>query len=496
MFFITLAVEKSQKERDILSRFKTGILLFFVLFTLVISCTGPGRPSRRADVGEFRNIDLPEILQRKKLIVLTNFNATDYFIYRGNPMGYQYDLIHEFSDALGIDFEIIAENDLAKSFSNLKTGKCDVLALNLTVTKERGKFVKFTTAHSKSRQILVQHKPENWESMKLSEIEHSVIRNQLDLAGKTIYVQNNSSYATRLKNLSDEIGDSINIIEIDEDVEELIRKVAEGEIEYTVCDENLAKVNQTFYPEIDINTAISFPQYLAWAVRKEGSEQLLDTLNSWIRSFKKTKKYTLIYNRYFKNSKTGLMAKRSIAFVGNGMLSPYDKLIRQYSDSLNWDWRLLASMIYQESGFYPKAVSWVGAFGLMQLMPGTAKYYGVTISSSPEKNIDAGVQYLKWLNEIFEDKVKYREERLKFVLASYNVGLGHVLDARALAKKYGKDPEIWDENVEVFILKKSDPKYYLDPVVRFGYCRGEETYNYVKKILERYNDYENIIALN
>ena len=82
------------------------------------------------------------------------------------------------------------------------------------------------------------------------------------------------------------------------------------------------------------------------------------------------------------------------------------------------------------------------------------------------------------------------------MLASYNVGLGHVLDARALAKKYGKDPEIWDGNVEEFILKKSDPKYYLDPVVRFGYCRGEETYNYVKNILERYNDYENIIALN
>ncbi len=479
-----------------MSRFKIGVLSLLLLSVLYFSCTGPGRPSRRAGSGEPGYIDLPDILQRKKLIVLTNFNATDYFIYRGEPMGYQYDLIHEFSDALGIDFEIIAENDLEKSFNYLESGKCDLLALNLTVTKDRSKLVQFTIPHSKSRQILVQRKPENWESMKPRELNSSVIRNQLDLAGKTIYVQKNSSYATRLRNLSDEIGDSIIVIEVDDDVEKLIKEVAKGEIKYTVCDENLAKVNQTFYPEIDINTAISFPQYLAWAVRKEGAKQLLDTLNNWLRSFKNTDKYTKIYNRYFENSKTGLMVKRSMKFVGEGQLSPYDNLIRKYSDSLNWDWRLLASMIYQESGFYPKAVSWVGAFGLMQLMPSTAKYYGVSIKSPPEKNIEAGVQYLKWLEEIFEDKVRYREERIKFVLASYNVGLGHVLDARALAKKYGKDPEIWDDNVEEFILKKSDPKYYLDPVVRFGYCRGEETYNYVKNILERYNDYENIIALN
>lgn len=479
-----------------MSRFKIGVLSLLLLSGLYFSCTGPGRPSRRAGYRDSGIIDLPDILQRKKLIVLTNFNATDYFIYRGEPMGYQYDLIHEFSDALGIDFEIIAENDLEKSFHYLESGKCDLLALNLTVTKERSKLVQFTIPHSKSRQILVQRKPENWKSMKPLELNSSVIRNQLDLAGKTIYVQKNSSYVTRLRNLSDEIGDSIIIKEVDEDVEKLIKEVAKGKIKYTVCDENLAKVNQTFYPEIDINTAISFPQYLAWAVRKEGSKQLLDTLNTWLRSFKKTKKYTKIYNRYFENSKTGLLVKRSVKFVGDGQLSPYDDLIRKYSDSLNWDWRLLASMIYQESGFYPKAISWVGAFGLMQLMPSTARYYGVSIHSPPEKNIEAGVQYLKWLEEIFEDKVRYREERIKFVLAAYNVGLGHVLDARALAKKYGKDPEIWDDNVEVFILKKSDPKYYLDPVVRFGYCRGEETYNYVKDILERYNDYENIIALN
>lgn len=476
--------------------FKARIIILLFILGLAISCSGPGKPFRKVKQPKSTNNDLPEIRERNRLMVLTNFNATDYFIYRGKPMGYQYDLIHELSDALGIDFEIVVENDLEKSFDYLESGRVDLLALNLTITKERSKFLKFTDPHTKTRQILVQRKPENWEELRKESIDISVIRNQLDLAGKTIYVQRNSSFSSRLHNLSEEIGDSIHIVETDETVETLISKVVSGEIDYTVCDENMARVNQTFYPIIDIQTAISFPQRHAWAVRKNDTMQLFDTINFWLKSFKKTKKYANIYNRYFKNPKTGLMANTGMIYVGNGILSPYDSLIRQYSDSLSWDWRLLASMIYQESGFLPNAVSWVGAFGLMQLMPSTADYYRVTKNSIPERNIEAGVKYLQWLDEIFQDKVTYREERLKFVLGSYNVGLGHVLDARALARKYDKDPEIWDDNVEIFLLKKSDPKYYLDPVVRFGYCRGQETYDYVRKILARYDDYKNIIALN
>ena len=477
--------------------FKTRILILFATFGLIISCSGPGKPFTKVNQEKSAKVDLPEIRERNKLIVLTNFNATDYFIYRGKPMGYQYDLIHELADALGIDFEIVVVNDLEKSFDYLESGRVDLLALNLTITKERSKFLRFTTPHTKTRQILVQRRPEDWEGLREDYIEPSVIRNQLDLAGKTIHVQRNSSFSSRLYNLSEEIGDSIHIIESDETFETLIAKVVTGEIDYTVCDENMAKVNQTFYPNIDIQTAISFPQRHAWALRMEDTNQLFDTINAWLKDFKTTLRYTYIYNKYFRNPKTGLMAESGMMlYVGEGVLSPYDSLIRQYSDSLNWDWRLLASMIYQESGFLPDAVSWVGAFGLMQLMPSTADYYSVTRHSVPERNIEAGVKYLQWLDEIFQDKVTLREERLKFVLGSYNVGLGHVLDARALARKYDKDPEIWDDNVEIFLLKKSDPKYYLDPVVRFGYCRGQETYDYVRKILARYDDYKNIIALN
>jgi len=470
------------------------ILGLCIIAGACLFCSGPGTQDK--DHRKKVHIDLPEIRERNKIIALTDFNATNYFIYRGEPMGYQYDLLHELADALEMDLEVIVENDLSRSFEMLEDGRTDLLALNLTVTKERNQFLKFTIPHTESRQVLVQRRPEQWWAMHPERVEQTMLRNQLDLAGKTVYVQKNSSFASRLKSLSEEIGDSIHIVEVEEPHEKLISMVAKGDIDYTISDENMARVNQTFYRNIDIATAVSFPQNLAWAVRKEGSDQWLETINEWLSQFKKTTRYALIYNKYFKNSRTGIMAESGMIYQGNDILSEYDQILKKYSDTLQWDWRLLASMVYQESRFYPDTVSWVGAYGLMQLMPATAKRYGVSKKSPPEKNVEAGVNYLMWLDDVLKDQITDSSERLKFVLASYNVGLGHVLDARRLAVKYGKDPNRWTDHVDEFILKKSNPEYYLDPVVSFGYCRGEEAYNYVREILNRYEHYKNIIALN
>jgi len=155
---------------------------------------------------------------------------------------------------------------------------------------------------------------------------------------------------------------------------------------------------------------------------------------------------------------------------------------------LNWDWRLLASMIYQESEFDPAEKSWAGARGLMQLMPKTAEAYGGTDLNDPENNITAGTNFIKWLENYWQE-IPDTQERLKFVLASYNAGQGHISDARKLAEKFGKDNDIWNENVDEFILKKSKKEFYDDEVVSYGYCRGEEPYNYVREILERYEEY-------
>jgi len=153
----------------------------------------------------------------------------------------------------------------------------------------------------------------------------------------------------------------------------------------------------------------------------------------------------------------------------------------------------VASVVYQESRFEPQATSWMGAYGLMQLMPGTAEIYGVDSMSPPEENLSAGISYLKSIDGRFADIVEDPNERKKFVLAAYNVGIAHVFDARRLAEKYGRDPNIWDDNVDFFLLNKSDPKYYNDSVVYYGYCRGDEPFKYVNDILYRYEHYLNVI---
>lgn len=462
-------------------RFIVFCSLFILLF---FSCTPRKEKSEE--------ICVPPYIERGKLVAITDYNSTSYFIYRGEPMGYQYELLNLFAQHLGVRLEILVSNDLRESFEVLLSGECDVLALNLTVTKERSRLVDFTKPFIQTRQVLVQKKPAKWQMLSERELEASLIRNQLDLAGKTIHVQKNSAYAARLHNLSEEIGDTINIVEVPYESEQLITMVAEGEIEYTVSDENIARVNQTYYPEIDIQTAVSFPQNLAWAV-KRGDNQLREEINTWLEGFSGTIESQLLYAKYFRNPRSARFIRSDYFALTSGRISPYDDLIKKYSEEIGWDWRLLASLIYQESRFYPEAESWAGAAGLMQLMPSTAERFGVNMISDPEQNIAAGVKFIKWLDDILSDRLMDESERLKFILASYNVGLGHVLDARALARKNNKDPDVWTGSVDYFLLNKSNPEYYLDPVVRHGYCRGEEPYKYVTEILERYDHYRNIV---
>jgi membrane-bound lytic murein transglycosylase F len=337
--------------------------------------------------------------------------------------------------------------------------------------------------------VLIQQKPSEDDTY-----SNTIIRNQLDLAGKTVYVQENSAYVTRLKSLANEIGDSIHIVEIpDYEVEQLIALVANGEIPYTVCDDNLARINQNFYDNIDVETAISFPQKIAWADRPNSSD-LKDVVDNWLINFKKTNQYKRIYRKYFINKRSTHLVNSSFHSIKGGRVSAYDAIIKEESEKHNFDWRLIAALIYQESRFLPEVESWAGAIGLMQLMPQTAKSFGVEKITSPQDNIQGGLKFLIWLDKRFEDIITNPDERLKFVLASYNVGPGHVEDAMRLAEKNNKNPHIWDDNVDYYLLNKSKPSFYNDPVVKYGYCRGEEPFHYVNDILERYTHYKNVIS--
>lgn len=439
------------------------------------------------------SLDLDAIKERGKLIAVTDFNSTNYFIYKGEPMGFNYELLRSFSDYIGIDLEIITENNLQHTFDMLNSGEVDLIAIGLTVNSSRKKNMLFTEPILETRQVLVQRKPVKWRSFTADDLEKNVIRNQLGLAGKTIYVQEGSSHVERLTTMASEIGDSINIIEVPYVSEQLIAHVANGEIDYTICDENTAMVNATYYPDIDVNTPVSFPQNLAWGVRKKNSDILLSELNRWISSYKKTKSYALLYAKYFKNSRSSRIIKSDYYALNTGKVSQFDDMIKEYSDSIKWDWRLLASLVCQESRFRPNVKSWAGAYGLMQIMPITARNFGIDITASPENNMKAGTLYINWLHTIFDEKIPDENERIHFILAAYNAGPGHVLDAMKLAEKNGKDPHKWDDNVAVWLLKKSEPQYFNDDVVKSGYFRGTESVAFVSEILDRYGHYKNVI---
>lgn len=463
------------------------------LFVVVSFIFMVSRTNKREQAQSKVNV-LERIIERDTLIALTNYNSISYFSYRGKPMGFQYDMLTMFANFLDVELRVIINNDIETAFQQLNNHECDVLGMNLAVTKDRAQKVSFAAAYGQTRQVLIQEKPAGWHKMTKKQLNSYLIRNQLDLANRTVHVQSNSSYTKRLRNLSDEIGAKINIKEVENyDAEQLIRLVAKGEINYTVADENVAKLNQTYYPNIDISTPVSFPQRIAWAAAKN-AQNLISRLNSWVYTFKNGPMYAMLYNKYFKSKKASNRIKSQYMSISGGKISPYDQTIRKYSKIPGYDWRLIASMIYQESRFNPRVVSWAGAFGIMQLMPGTANHFGVHRGSSPEMHIMAGCRFLQYLDNKWKKIIPHEKERKKFVLASYNVGEGHVRDARRLAKKFNKNPNIWDTQVDSMLLWKSDPKYYLDPVVKYGYCRGQEPFDYVKDIMNRYEHYKNVIT--
>lgn len=437
-------------------------------------------------------LDLKAIRQRGYINALVDNNSISYFIYKGKPMGYEYELLQLLANELNVGLKIKVTSGVEHAMEQLNRGEGDILAFPLTINKQRKQWVSFTRVQFNTYQVLVQRKPDNWRKLNMDQISSRLIRHPMDLGGKKVHVIKGTSHELRLQNLNEELGADIVIAKdtINAESESLIRKVATGEIDYTVSDHTMAQVNAAYYPNLDVNTVLSIPQQIAWGVRKN-SPALQEAVDNWLLRLKKESTFMVIYNRYFKSPRTSLIRMQSdyTSFSGN-KLSPYDDLIKKGAEELGWDWRLLAALVYQESKFNPHDESWAGAKGLMQLMPETAKRFGATNVNDPAQSMHAGVRYLKQLNQYWSANVADSTERLKFILASYNAGLSHIIDARNLAQKYGKEADVWNDHVEYFLLKKSDPKYYRDPMLRAGYCKCEEPVNYIKDVLDRYEEYQ------
>lgn len=411
------------------------------------------------------------------LRVVTLYSPASYFIYRGQEMGYDYELVTALAVDKGLTLKVSIAPSLSRAIEMLDSGNVDLIAYEVPITAEYKEKVVACGPENITTQVLVQPK----------QGEEELITDVTDLVGKDVYVEAQSKYEARMNNLNQELGGGIRIHPVNRDTmitEDLIAMVSEGKIPLTVVDSDIALINKTYYNDLDINTPISFEQRSGWAVAPD-RKWLGDSIDAWLNTDKPRSQQARLLKRYFELSKN----EPGNGYVSTaGRVSPFDSLFRKYAEKYDWDWKLLASQAYVESKFDSTAVSWAGARGLMQIMPRTAKGYGQTAKSVMKNDIavETSLKLLRDLDKQLSSRVPDPDERKKFVIASYNSGLAHVLDAIALAKKYGLNPQKWDNNVAKAILWKSNPRYYKDPVVKFGYSRGRETFDYVNRVYAYY----------
>ncbi|MCR4341076.1 MAG: transporter substrate-binding domain-containing protein [Gemmatimonadaceae bacterium] len=464
------------------------------------------KAQRMAEMGPSVALDLPAIEQRDTLVVIAPYNSTSYFLYRAEPMGYEYELLQKFAEEMDVKLRMLVVTERDSMFKLLRAGKGDIVAARLVGAPEDSGVVAYTRPLYATNPVLVQRsagppavvvadtapalggaaEPATLPPITPARVRQ--IQRPSQLQGQRVDVPEQSPYTRTLIELADTLTGDIHVVEVDASSEALIRAVSEGTIRYTVAQGNIADISSDHYTNIVVRPALGEAAPIAWAVRPN-APQLHARLNQWLANEKNASLLQSLYTKYFIHS-AGYHQRMDSPFLTSetGRLSEYDTLFKEGAKKIGWDWRLLASQAYQESKFQPRARSWAGASGLLQLMPRTAAEFKVRNATDPEENVAGAVRFLGWLTNYWTQRIEDPDERLKFILASYNTGSGHVEDAQRLAEQAGDDPTKWAD-VSYWLLQKSKREVYTNPVVKYGYSRGIEPVNYVSIILERFQQY-------
>ncbi len=435
--------------------------------------------------------DLDAIRKRGSLRVLTRNNSVSYFLYRGKPVGFDYELAQQIAKKLGVRLEMIVPPTAEDLIPWLNEGRGDVIAASFTITPARNQIVSFTKPYLYSDEIIVAKKGS------------APIPDLATLKSKAIHLRPSSSYRETMRRLIERAGPfAIRDAAEDLETEELIDLVGRGKIPLTIADSHVLAVENCYrddvIPALRITSApegsldtIGKPRTkaksIAYAVRKS-NPKLLAWIDAHVQKSYRGLHYNVTHKRYFENRKKKPSKHKRLNDASR--ISKYDDLFKHYATRYELDWRLIAAQAWQESRFDPKAKSWVGAQGLMQVMPATGKEMGFTDLHDPDVSCHAGVKYLAKQIAAFDPKIPL-EIRTHFGLASYNGGRGHVLDAMRLAKQRGWAPHKWFGNVEKAILLLQDRE--IAKTARYGYCRGSEVHSYVRKIMARYQDYAQLV---
>ena len=452
-----------------------GLIILLISVSILFSCKKSDTEIIMEDI-VMSSDDLSDIIKRGKLRVITLESAYSYFVdAKGDECGYDYDLSRNFADYLDLDYELIVASNVEDMINKLLVGEGDMIAFRIHASEENLRYLSFTEYKDYSNMVVVQRR------------QKERVGTILDLRGDTIYTRSESKYAMRLRHINEEIGGGIINVCVPDSVsiDKMLLIVSKGEIDYCLVDEDIAKTANLKLKNLDCTLNASVKLSKSWAVRNT-SDSLLSVLNEWRRTLK-PKLIKILDNKYLFNNS---YIQSFQVEIPAGAISPYDEYFKQYSEVIGWDWRLLASLAYHESRFNPNIMSSQGALGIMQIMPKTAAKFGLDEVSAldPERNIEAGVRYIKRLEMIFSS-IENKEERIKFILAGYNAGPGHIFDAMALAEKYGANPNIWFGNVETYLLLKNQEEYYNDSVCKHGFFRGKHTVEYVHDVYDTYYKY-------
>jgi membrane-bound lytic murein transglycosylase F len=423
--------------------------------------------------------DLAGVKKHRVLRVLTRNNAVSYFLLRGEAVGFDRDLMKRFADGLEVRLQIIVPPSHADLVPWLLEGKGDVIAASYTATPERGKQVAFSAPYLEVQELLVQRASE------------PILKSVAELRGRRIRVRPGSSYQGTLEQLRAKgAGFTLELARPDEETEQLIAGVAAGEVDLTVSDSHIFQAERVWRTDVVAAFALDdgAKKQIAFAVRP-ADHQLKAALDRYVKQTYKGLEYNMSWRRYFEDSRVATESRAQDAGTLQG-LSAWDGVFRKYAQLYNFDWRLLAAQAYQESRFDPQARSLAGAVGLLQVLPRTARELGFSRPEEPEQGAHAGIKFLAALSDRLEPTLPV-QQRMRFALAAYNCGWGHLADARQLARSQRLDPDKWFKNVEQAMLLLQKPAYYAH--ARHGYVRGTEPVRYVSEIQTRYENYLKLV---
>ncbi|ATF09710.1 membrane-bound lytic murein transglycosylase MltF [Candidatus Enterovibrio altilux] len=419
---------------------------------------------------------LEQIRDSGVLRVGTLNNQLSYYIGFDGPTGFDFELATRFADSLGVKLEMQPAYTLSDLFPTLERGDVDIIAASLTITENRMEHFRPGPAYYFVSQQLV-YKNGHWRPRNLTELNKD---------GARIAVVEGSSHAITLENIQHEFQDLTWDSIKDTDDDELLKQVADGQLDFTIADSVEIALIQRTHPTITVAIELAEDEPVAWFMKKSQDDSVYALMIEFFGEQNQSGKLAALAEKYFGHVDSfDFVDTRAFLRAINSKLPNWEPLFKKYADE--FDWRLLAALSYQESHWDPLAVSPTGVRGMMMLTLPTAQSMGVTNRLNPEHSIRGGAQYLRKMMNRVPDSI-HEHERIWFALASYNIGFGHMMDARHLTKAQGGNPDAWVD-VKQRLPLLANRQYYMQ--TRYGYARGYEAKNYVENI-RRY--YQSIIG--